>query len=143
MAMGKKHGYLAVMAAKKVKNAKITIGEKDEEYWRKNPKRFRSMLQDIAEGEDYLRSVGGMDMLEPEDDLPSEWKPGLFQTDPQEEEQLIAAFKEKGREAWQDPRVTGSKWYKDMIGEGKYWRQREQMLMQKGEEIIRELTTKD
>lgn len=58
------------MAAKKVKNAKITIGEKDEEYWRKNPKRFRSMLRDIAESEDYLRSVGGMDMLEPEDDPP-------------------------------------------------------------------------
>ncbi|MFY9355915.1 MAG: hypothetical protein WAP39_07190 [Bacillota bacterium] len=41
--------------------------------------------------------------------------------------------------AWDDPRVTNSKWYRDYVGERVHWQQRENAAIRRGEEILKRL----
>lgn len=137
--------YIAVLKGMEVRRAKIMIAEYGLEYWRQHPDELRQVVATIRNGMDALHQAGhpewGTALPIPEHEAlkAKGWKPGQYVYDEAEEKAVAEAFKEKGEAAWDDPRVTNSKWYKDYVGERVYWQQRENAAIRRGEEILKRL----
>lgn len=135
--------YVAVLHGMSVRTAKAIIGEHDLDYWRDHPEELRDLVERIRTGMSALREAGhpewGTALPIPKHEVlqAQSWKPGQYIYDEIEEKAVAEAFKEKGKAAWNDPRVTNSKWYRDCVGERIYWRQRQNARIRQGEEILK------
>lgn len=137
--------YVAVLKGMDVCSAKVDLAEHDVEYWRAHPEELQRLVERIRTGMRALHEAGYPEWGTA---IPVDahrlheaqgWTPGQYIYDEIEEKAVAEAFKEKGEAAWDDPRVTGSKWYKDYIGEQVYWQQERNRAIQKGEEILGQL----
>lgn len=137
--------YVAVLKGMDVCSAKVDLAEHDVEYWRAHPEELQRLVERIRTGMRALHEAGHPEWGTA---IPVDahrlheaqgWTPGQYIYDEIEEKAVAEAFKEKGEAAWDDPRVTGSKWYKDYIGEQMYWQQRRNRAIRRGEEILGQL----
>lgn len=135
--------YIAVLKGMDVRTAKAELAEHDVEYWRAHPEQLQSLVERIRSGMRALHEAGhpewGTAIPVEEHRLRQarDWKPGQYVYDEIEEKAVAEAFKEKGEAAWDDPRVTSSKWYRDYVGEQVYWQQERNRAIRRGEEILK------